>query len=355
MAERRPTHRGAISNPAGRYEPLHRETGDDGWWQDDDLPPLRTSITTDTSRSVIARNDSPDISFDQSINPYRGCEHGCIYCFARPSHAYFGLSSGLDFETRLFAKPDAPRLLEQELRHKTYRCRVIAIGTNTDAYQPIERQLGIMRGVLQVLADYRHPVCITTKSALVARDIDLLAPMAAQGLASVAVSITTLDRELARKLEPRAAVPAKRLEAVARLTGAGIPTGVMVAPLIPALTDHEMEPILAAAAERGAKGADWTLLRLPFELKNLFEQWLACHTPDRRAHVLSLLRQARQGKLNDSTFGRRFTGSGPLADLFARRFALAARRLGLQTSAVFPLRTDLFTLPPRPGDQLALF
>ena len=346
--------RGALANPDGRFETHRRQSEDDGWWREDDLPPLATTVTEDSSRTIIATNDSPDIPFSQSINPYRGCEHGCVYCYARPTHAYLGLSAGLDFETRLFAKPDAALLLEVALRRPGYRCQTIAIGTNTDPYQPIERQRRIMRGVLEVLAAFRHPVTITTKSALVVRDIDLLSPMAAQGLVSVALSVTTLDPDLARRLEPRAATPARRLAAVAALAEAGVPTAVMVAPVIPALTDHEMERILAAAAERGASSAAWILLRLPFETKELFEDWLAHHQPDRRSHVLSLLRQSRGGRLNDPRFGRRFAGSGPHAELLAQRFRLAARKLGLDRPRP-PLRTDLFAPPPQPGDQLQLF
>jgi DNA repair photolyase len=354
MAEKPLTHRGAATNPEGRFERHQRDRVDDGWWPDDDLPPLKTIVSDDASRSVITRNDSPDIPFDLSINPYRGCEHGCIYCYARPSHAYLGLSAGLDFETRLFAKPDAPRLLAAELRRPSYRCQTIAIGTNTDPYQPIERQRKIMRGIVKVLADFHHPLCITTKSALVARDIDLLAPMAAQGLASVAVSITTLDRDLARRLEPRAALPTKRLATIGALAKAGIPTAVMVAPVIPALTDGEMEAILAAAANQGVTAAGWTLLRLPFEVKDLFDEWLRRHAPGRHDHVLSLIRQTRNGKLNDSRFGRRFTGNGPMAELLAKRFHLAARKLGLNPTPARILRTDLFSPPSQPGDQLRL-
>lgn len=348
-------HRGSASNPDGRFKRHRRDAIDDGWWQDDDLPPLKTTLTREHARRIITANDSPDIPFTQSINPYRGCEHGCIYCYARPSHAYLGLSSGLDFETKLFAKPDAAALLERELRRTGYRCQTIAIGTNTDPYQPIERRQRIMRSILEVLRVFRHPVCITTKSALVVRDIDLLAPMAAEGLASVALSITTLDRDLARRLEPRAAVPAQRLAAIRALAAAKIPVAVSVAPVIPGLTDHEMERILETAAAHGAGSASWTLLRLPFEIKELFDQWLAQHTPGRRTHVLVLLRDLRQGKLSDATFGRRFTGGGPLSALLNDRFHLALRRLGLSERPPRLLRTDLFAAPPRRGDQMTLF
>ncbi|MDR3435970.1 PA0069 family radical SAM protein [Telmatospirillum sp.] len=354
MTDCRPDHRGAPTNPDGRFERRQRFAVDDGWWQDDDLPPLRTTVGSDSARTIITRNDSPDIPFEQSINPYRGCEHGCIYCYARPSHAYLGLSAGLDFETRLYAKPNAASLLEAELRRPGYRCRTIAIGTNTDAYQPIERSRKIMRGIIEVLAAFRHPVTITTKSALIVRDIDLLAPMATLDLVGVAVSLTTLDREMAAILEPRAAVPAKRLEAIRHLSEAGIPTMVNVAPVIPALTDHEMEDILAAAADHGVAAASWILLRLPHEVKDLFDQWLARHVPDRRRHVLSLMRQSRQGKLNDPRFGHRFSGTGAYADLLETRFRLACRRLGLDRQPHRSLRDDLFTPPARPGDQLTL-
>ncbi len=348
-------HRGASGNPDGRFERHRRESLDDGWWQDDDLPFLQTTLVLDHARQIISRNDSPDIPFEQSINPYRGCEHGCVYCYARPSHAYLGLSSGLDFETKLFAKPEAAPLLEAELRRTGYRCRTIAIGTNTDPYQPIERRQRIMRSVLDVLRAFRHPVCITTKSALIARDIDILAPMAADGLASVSISVTTLDRDLARRLEPRAAVPSLRLATIRALAEAGIPTNVSIAPVIPVLTDHEMEDILAAATAQGASTASWTLLRLPYEVKDLFDQWLARHSPGRRTHVLNQIRDCRQGKLNDGAFGRRFSGSGPLSLLLDNRFRLALRRLGLSARPPRPLRTDLFAPPPRPGDQLTLF
>ncbi len=348
-------YRGTASNPDGRFEPHRRETVDDGWWQDDDLPPLKTSLERDHARRIVTRNDSPDIPFEQSINPYRGCEHGCVYCYARPSHGYLGLSSGLDFETRLFAKPNAASLLDAELRRSGYRCRTIAMGTNTDPYQPVERRQRITRSILEVLRSFRHPVCITTKSALIVRDIDILAPMAADGLASVAVSITTLDRDLARSLEPRAAVPAQRLAAIRALAAAGIPTAVSVAPVIPVLTDHELERILEAAAAHGAGTASWGLLRLPFEVKELFDQWLVQHRPGRRTHVLDQIREYRRGKLHDSTFGRRFTGDGPLSVLLDRRFHIALRRLGLSPRPPRHLRTDLFAAPPRPGDQLTLF
>jgi len=350
----KPTHlpRGALDNPTGRFEHHDRPAEDDGWWQEDELPPLRTSVAVDTSRSVIVRQSSPDIPFDRSINPYRGCEHGCVYCYARPSHNYLGLSAGLDFETKLFAKPDAALLLDQELRQSSYHCKPIAIGTNTDPYQPIERERRIMRAILEKLAAFHHPVTITTKSALVMRDLDLLAPMAALGLARVALSITSLEGDLARRLEPRASSPPKRLAAIRALSAEGIPTMVMVAPLIPALTDSELENILAAAADAGAGHAAWILLRLPFETKELFDQWLQHHRPERRDHILSLIRQARAGKLNESAFGQRFTGQGPYVEMIQQRFALTCRKLRLNQGRP-ALRCDLFAVPPRPGDQLA--
>lgn len=351
-----PKARGARSNPRPRFHPLERETVDDGWDQDPDagVPPLPTSVRLAPARSIISRNDSPDIPFNRSINPYRGCAHGCVYCFARPGHAYLDLSPGLDFETKLLVKPNAAQLLETELRHPRYRAATLAIGTNTDPYQPIERRYGIMRACLQVLAAFHHPVSIVTKGHLVIRDIDILAPMAAQGLASVAVSVTTLDRDLHRRLEPRAATPAKRLEAIRRLAEAGIPTAVMAAPMIPRINDHELEAILTVARRAGARAAGCILLRLPHEVKDLFADWLAVHFPDRAGHVLSLISQQRGGKLYRATFGERFSGSGPHADLLSQRFRLAARRLGLSIGG-FRLDASQFRPPPRPGEQLTLF
>ncbi len=346
--------RGAVSNRGGRYEAEERFATDDGWGGADAEPErLATTVTPDASRTVIARNSSPDVPFDRSINPYRGCEHGCVYCFARPTHAWLGLSPGLDFESRLFAKHDAPALLAAELRHPKYQCRVIALGTNTDPYQPIERELGITRGVLQVLSDFNHPVGIVTKSALVRRDADILAPMSAAGLAAVFISVTTLDPGLARRLEPRAPTPARRLAAIAALRDAGVRVGVMAAPMIPGLNDAELEAILAAAADAGAASASYVLLRLPLEIAALFTEWLEAHAPGRAARVMSLVRETRGGKLYDSTFGVRMKGQGPYAELIARRFALAARRNGLAGNR-FALETGLFRPPPRPGDQLSL-
>ena len=322
--------RGASSNADGRFEQQRREAFDDGWGTlDADLPPLRTEVYTDASRSIITWNESPDLPFDRSINPYRGCEHGCVYCYARPSHAYLGLSPGLDFESRIFAKPDAANLLRRELNKPAYRCSVMTIGSNTDCYQPVERDLRITRSVLEVLAECEHPVSLVTKSSLVERDIDLLAPMAQKGLAEVFISVTTLDRTLARQLEPRAAAPQRRLETIRRLTEAGIPTGVMTAPVIPALNDAEMETILENARGHGAVMAAYVLLRLPLELAGLFEAWLRQHAPLKADHVLSLIRQSRGGKINDAEFHSRMKGSGIFAEMIAKRFLLAANRLGL--------------------------
>jgi DNA repair photolyase len=347
--------RGALSNPAGRFETLDSEAVDDGWPGDDSEASAEPEsvVLTDAARGVISSNQSPDVPFEQSVNPYRGCEHGCVYCYARPTHAWLGLSPGLDFETRLFYKPDAPARLAEELARPGYRCRTIVLGANTDPYQPIERRLGITRGLLEVLAAHRHPVSVVTKGALIERDLDLLAGLAADGLASVMVSVTTLDDELKRSLEPRTAAPARRLAVVRRLADAGVPVGVLVAPVIPALNDHELEDILAAAAGAGAESAAWILLRLPHEVRALFEEWLREHLPDRAERVLSLLRQARGGRDNDPRFGHRMRGSGPWIDLLERRFALACRRLGLRVGERRDLATDLFR-PPGRVDQLDL-
>ena len=345
--------RGATSNPPSRYDSQVPVESDDGWgFLDDDLPPLRTTVEDDASRSIIARNQSPDLPFDRSINPYRGCEHGCVYCFARPTHAYLGLSPGQDFETRLFAKPDAARLLEAELRKPGYQCRYMALGTNTDPYQPIERQRRITRSVLRVLADYNHPVGIVTKGHLVTRDIDILGPMAAKGQARVYLSVTTLDRNLARTLEPRAATPQRRLDAIRALSDAGIPTGVSIAPVIPVINDAEIEDILAAAAAAGATTAMGLLLRLPLEVAPLFRQWLAVHAPLKADHVMSLLRDMRGGKDYDAQWHKRMTGGGLYAELITRRFTLATKRLGL-SNRDWSLDRAQFHLPPRKGDQLS--
>ena len=326
--------RGATFNPANRFRVDAREPYDDGWqpaqYEDDAaLPPLRTTVTIQRARTIIAHNDSPDVPFTQSINPYQGCEHGCIYCYARPSHAYLDLSPGIDFETRLYAKPDAAALLRAELAKAGYHCDQIALGTNTDPYQPIEREWKVTRSVLEVLAEHEHPFTIVTKSALVERDIDIIAPMAAKRMARVYLSITTLDRELARKMEPRAAAPHRRLQALKTLCDAGIPVGVMVAPIIPQLNDRDLESILEAAAAHGAQGAGWVLIRLPREVAPLFREWLDTHYPQRAAHVMSLIQQMRGGRDYDSTFGSRMRGGGAFAALLEKRFTLACSRLGL--------------------------
>ncbi|HTZ35778.1 MAG TPA: PA0069 family radical SAM protein [Stellaceae bacterium] len=348
--------RGAVTNASGRFEEERREPFDDGWGESEAPPqPLATRLTADATRTIIARNESPDIGFDRSINPYRGCEHGCIYCYARPSHAYLGLSPGLDFETRIFFKPQAAALLRQELNRKGYTCRPLALGSNTDPYQPAERRLGVTRAVLEVLRDYRHPVTIVTKGALIQRDIDILGEMAAARLACVTVSLTTLDRELARVMEPRAATPQRRIETIAALARAGIPTGVLSAPMIPALNDAEMEDILAAAKDAGAATAGYTMLRLPHELKALFKEWLEAHHPNRAAHVLSLVAQSHGGRLYDSTWSKRMVGDGPYAEMLRLRFERACRRLGLDRRHGAALDTTSFRPPPQQGDQLALF
>ncbi|MBS7553421.1 PA0069 family radical SAM protein [Ancylobacter dichloromethanicus] len=352
-AERR-RGRGALSNAAGRFEPHSRERFDDGWLELDDLPPFRTSVTVEKPRTIINRNESPDVGFDRSINPYRGCEHGCVYCFARPTHAYQGLSAGLDFETKLFAKPDAPELLARELSKPGYEPRTIALGINTDGYQPIEREWRLTRRILEVLRDFAHPVGIVTKSALVVRDLDILGPMAEKGLVKVALSITTLDHKLARIMEPRAATPQRRLDALRALSEAGVPTAVLVAPVIPAVTDAEMERILDAAVAAGASEAGYVMLRVPLEIRDLFREWLLAHFPDRYRHVLSLLKELHGGREYDSTFGQRMTGTGPYAWTLARRFEIASERLGLNRRHT-RLTTRHFTRPPQKGEQLSLF
>ena len=346
--------RGATANPSGRFEPADREAFADGWDIDEDLPHLRTEVTLERARSIITRNTSPDIGFDRSINPYRGCEHGCVYCFARPNHAYAGLSPGLDFETKLFAKPDAPTLLETELSARGYAPRTIALGTATDPYQPIERRYRLTRQVLEVLARFRHPVGLVTKSDLVLRDLDILGDLAKDGLVKVALSVTTLDPALARRMEPRAPHPEKRLAAIRTLAEAGIPAMVLVAPLIPGLNDHEIETVLARAREAGASEAGGALLRLPHELADLMRDWFAEHYPDRAGRTFSLLAQARGGKVYDATYGRRFTGTGPYADLLDRRMRVAMARLGYPPERL-RLRTDLFRVPVRVGGQYSLF
>jgi DNA repair photolyase len=351
---RRLRGRGALSNASSRYDRETRVLVDDGWQnEEEELPPLKTEVMKDSSRTIITRNNSPDISFSQSINPYKGCEHGCIYCFARPTHAYLGLSPGADFESKLFAKPNAAELLARELSAPGYVPKIIAMGTNTDPYQPTEKRMRITRSILEVLRDFNHPVGIVTKSALILRDLDILAPMAAEGLAKVAVSVTTLDRKLARTMEPRAATPPKRLETIRALVGAGIPTNVMFAPVIPALNDEELENVLTAAKDAGALSAGYVLLRLPLEIKDLFREWLEENFPDRAKHVMSLVRQMRGGKDYDSNWHTRMRGTGPYAALIARRFHIAVKRIGLNRES-HPLVLNKFKRPPQLGEQLAL-
>jgi DNA repair photolyase len=350
--------RGSASNATGRFEVFTTEDFDDGWDRDELDAPLKTEVTLERPRTIITRNESPDISFDRSINPYRGCEHGCVYCYARPTHTYLGLSAGLDFESKLFVKDGAAALLEKELAAPKYRPRLIALGANTDAYQPIERQYRVTRSILEVLARARHPVGIITKSNLVVRDIDLLAPMAEQGLVKVFVSVTTLDRDVARKMEPRAPTPQRRLEAIERLAAAGIPVGVMAAPIIPAVNDSEIEKILTRAHAAGAREAGYVTLRLPLELREIFREWLAVNFPDKLKHTLSLVQSMHGGKDYDSQWGRRMAGSGPYAWMIGRRFEIAAQRLGYLDAPV-ALRTDLFQPPKLAAEaaprQLSLF
>ncbi len=347
--------RGARSNASGRYEADRREAFDDGWTEDDEAPtPLRTTLSAEKARTILARNDSPDIGFDRSINPYRGCEHGCIYCYARPAHAYMGLSPGVDFESKLFFKPEAAKLLEQELSKKSYQCKRVHIGGNTDPYQPVERQLRLTRACLEVLERFSHPVSVITKSNLITRDVDILSRMAKRGLAKAYVSITTLDRSLARTMEPRAATPARRLDAIRALSAAGVPTGVGFAPVIPGLNDHELEAVLEAAAKAGASEAMFVTLRLPLEIKDLFREWLEQARPNRAARVMSLVRQVRGGKDYDAEWGQRMKGTGPVAALIATRFAAACKRFGLNTER-YVLDESQFRPPPKAGDQLALF
>jgi len=347
--------RGAASNPAGRFDSLTIEKSEDGWYQEETPDFLAETVLPDRTRSIISTNDSPDVGFEQSINPYRGCSHGCVYCFARPSHAYLGLSPGLDFETKLFYKADAVRILEQELAKPRYVCKPIALGINTDGYQPLEKKLEVTRGILTVLARCRHPVTIVTKSALVLRDLDLLADLAADRLVSVMISVTSLRDEIKRTLEPRTASPQARLRVVRALSAAGVPVGVLIAPVIPALTDHEMEDILAAAHAAGASCAGYVLLRLPHELKLIFREWLKNHHPQRAAHVMSLINQARGGKDYDAQFGVRMKGTGAYAELLRARFELAVRKLGLESSADrYDLDTRKFRPPGAAAAQLSL-
>ncbi|MFN4154599.1 MAG: PA0069 family radical SAM protein [Paracoccaceae bacterium] len=354
MPGQRPRARGAASNTAGRFEAQGRVRVDDGWEIAEDDRLLHTEIRAERPRSALSYNRSPDLPFDRSVNPYRGCEHGCIYCFARPSHAYLNLSPGLDFETRLIARPGIAGVLAGELRAKAYRVATVALGTNTDPYQPCETEHRLMRQVLEVLADFRHPTAITTKGTLIERDIDILAPMAAQGLLRVGISVTTLDADLSRQLEPRVPTPTRRLEVIRRLSEAGIPVRAMVAPVIPGLTDMELDRILGACRDAGAQAASWIALRLPREVSPLFQDWLAQHVPDRAAKVMARVREMHGGKDYDAQWGRRMRGEGVWAELTAQRFAKAVARLGLD-SRMPPLRCDLFRVPSRAGDQLTLF
>ncbi|QFU08923.1 Cyclic pyranopterin monophosphate synthase [Rhodobacteraceae bacterium THAF1] len=345
--------RGTDRNPETRFDAHVREAVDDGWTPDE--PALaRTEVSVERPRSIIARNTSPDISFDRSINPYRGCEHGCIYCFARPSHGYLGMSPGLDFETKLIARPDAAAVLERQLRARSYRPATIAIGTNTDPYQPIEREWRVMRQVLEVLERFRHPVAIATKGVMIERDADILARMSGQGLARAGISITTLDAELARTMEPRVPSPKRRLQAIERLAKAGVEVRVMVSPVVPGLTDTEIDAILAAARDAGAVAASWIMLRLPFEVAGLFEDWLERHAPNKRDKVLARVREMHGGALYSADWGHRMRGEGLFAELTAKRFEMAVRRLGLKTDLP-PLRSDLFAVPLGDADQPSLF
>ena len=349
--------RGAVSNRTGRFEKHTGEAIHDGWVRDEELlspPKLQTTLTKDTTKTIIARNTSPDVPFDRSINPYRGCEHGCVYCFARPTHAYLGLSPGLDFETKLLYKPEAARLLERELRKSSYQCKTMAMGTNTDPYQPVEKTLRLTRGILEVLSAFNHPVGIVTKSALVLRDLDILGPMAEKGLAQVCVSVTTLDHRLANTLEPRASTPTKRLAAIRILADAGVPCGVMAAPVIPALNDHELESILTAAHDAGATLASYILLRLPLEIAGIFKEWLETHEPNKAKYVMSLLANTRGGKVYQSEFGTRMKGTGEYAALLKNRFELMCNRLGYNDQR-FELDTSQFCAALQKDGQLALF
>lgn len=346
--------RGALSRDTGRFERHRRVDVADGWDIGEEMPALRTEVTEERPRSLINYVSSPDLSFDRTINPYRGCEHGCIYCFARPTHAWLGLSPGLDFETRLVARPDAADVLERELRARRYQIAPIAIGTNTDPYQPIERDRQIMRACLEVLCAFRHPAMIATKGTLIERDLDILSDMAAQNLVRVGITITTLDAELNRRMEPRVPSPTRRLATIRRLTDAGIPVRVMLSPVVPGLTDSEIEPILSAARDAGARAATWAMLRLPLEVAPLWEAWLDEHYPDRKSRVMSRLREMHGGKVYDARFFKRVRGEGAYAALIAQRFTKARRRLGLDGDLP-PLDCGLFQPPPRAGDQLSLF
>ncbi|NRA99267.1 MAG: PA0069 family radical SAM protein [Rhodobacteraceae bacterium] len=352
-ADRRPG-RASSTNATGRFERHDRVRFDDGWAPDDDLPPARTEVTEERPRQVLTRNTSPDISFDRSINPYRGCEHGCIYCFARPTHAYLGLSPGLDFETRLIARPDAHEQLARELARKSYRPATVAIGTNTDPYQPIEKGYRLMRRLLEVLEAHNHPVGIVTKGTLIERDIDILSRMASRGLVNVGISVTTMQPDVVRAMEPRVPAPKRRIETIRRLSDAGIPVRICASPMIPGLTDHEIEALLEAGAEAGARAATYIMLRLPREVAGLFRDWIEDRFPDRAAKVMRAVRDSQGGTDYDPTFGQRMRGQGVASELLNHRFKLACKRLGLAQDLP-PLRTDLFAVPPRPGDQLSLF
>ncbi len=346
--------RGAVSNPTGRFETTQRIETDDDWAMEEERALFKTAVTLEQAKSIIVRNTSPDLPFDRSINPYRGCEHGCIYCFARPTHAYLGFSPGLDFETRLIARPNAAEILEIELRKRGYAVAPLAIGTNTDPYQPIEKQHQITRQCLRVLQKFRHPVALVTKGTLIERDLDILSEMASEGLVQVGVSLTSLEVRTSRLMEPRAPVPARRLALIERLASAGVPVRVMMAPVVPCVTDHEIERILGAAANAGAKAATWIMLRLPLEVSDLFQEWLAAHFPDRKARVMSHVRAMHGGKTYDAEWGKRMRGEGPYAQMIAHRAALAMRKNGL-FKTLPDLRTDLFSVPFSQGNQLSLF
>ncbi len=348
--------RGALSNPPVRFDSTSVEKTDDGWYQEEEgTTSLPQTVLPDHAKSVITTNNSPDVGFEQSINPYRGCSHGCVYCFARPTHAYLGLSPGLDFETRLFYKDNAVALLRAELGKRNYQCKTIALGINTDGWQPLEKQMQVTRSVLAVLAECRHPLTIVTKSALVVRDLDLLQDLARDRLVSVMVSITSLDNDIKRTLEPRTASPQARLKVIEQLASAGVPVGVLVAPVIPSLTDHEMEHILDAAKTAGASSAGYVLLRLPHEVKDLFREWLAAHYPDRAQHVMSLINQSRGGKDYQAEFGTRMVGTGVFAQLLRKRFDVAKRKLGFDdVEHRHELRTDLFRSPATNQAQMTL-
>ncbi len=346
--------RGSVTNPVGRFEAFETERIDDGWWQEEEAHRLPTIVSPVQSRTIISRNDSPDIPFDQSINPYQGCEHGCSYCFARPSHAYLNLSPGIDFETRIFAKTNAVELLRKELSRKGYICSPIALGTNTDPYQPVERTRKITRDILELLWECRHPLTIVTKSGLVLRDLDLLTKLAEKNLVRVCISITTLRADLARNMEPRAASPERRLDTLRALSLRGIPCGVLASPMIPALNDVELEVILEASSRAGASFANYILVRLALELKEIFSAWLDAHYPDRKEHVLNLIRNSREGALHQNEFGTRMRGTGPYADLLQKRFELAQRRFELDRE-IPPLDLIQFRPPKRPTSQLSFF